>query len=238
MIVVLGGALLNAAPATAQNTTATNSTESHKTITVNFLPFRYNQYQTRVTAHLGANPYLYDQTFSVPFSDPSMQAAIATATSTLRRAGAVAIQGPTLLSSQTSSFTTTDFRDEILRSDKTVTTNRYVGPLCIGVGDRDSGPSVPCPPVACGTYPSAGSSPCFGTPFPIAAGDEVLDTLTHIEIFVNRFVTERDTFLTQEHYDLAGEQSVEQVPALGAGGLAALGGLVVAAALIALRARA
>jgi hypothetical protein len=137
VIVLMGGALLDARPAAAQNTTTTSSTETHKTITVNWMYFRYDTYQTRITAHPGANPYLYDQTFPVPFSDPSIQAAIVTATSTLHGAGAVAIHGPNLVSSQTSSSTTSDYRDEIVRSEKTVRTNTYTGPLCIGVGDRD-----------------------------------------------------------------------------------------------------
>jgi hypothetical protein len=238
VIVVLGGALLGGRPATAQTTTTTNSTETHKTITVNIMPFVYHTYQTRITAHLGANPYAYDQSFSVPFSDPLVQAAIATATSTLQGAGAAAIQGPTLLSSQTSHFFTSTYSDVINRSDRIVSTNTFVGPLCIGIGNRDIGPSVPCPPAACGTFPSASSSPCFGTPFPIAPGDADLDTLTHIELYVTRWVTETDTFLTEEHFDLAGEQGAAPVPAFGAGGRTALGGLLVAAALIALRARA
>jgi hypothetical protein len=242
-VVALGGALLGARPArSAQTITATASTETHTTITV--LPtvlVRSDQFLTRVTAHLGANPNLYDQTFSAPFSDPAVQAAIVTATTALHGAGAVTIQGPNLLSSQTSLVgSVTVNQDATDHTTVTVTTTQYIGPMCIGTGNRDIGPSVPCPPAACGVSPPATSpSPCFGTPFSIVPGGVDIDTLTHTEIFVNRVPTQTDTFLTQTHYDLLGEQSIEQVPvpALGTGGLAALGGLLVAAALIALRAR-
>jgi hypothetical protein len=243
-VVSLGGALLGARPADAQGTntiTATCSTETHQTITMLPTVFvRSDQFLTRVTAHLGPNPNLYDQTFSAPFSDPSVQAAIATATTDLQGAGAVAILGPSLLSSQTTLVNSvTVNQDTVDHSTVTVTTTAFVGPQCLGVGNRDTAQSVPCPPVACGGAPPASSSPCFGTPFPIVPGGTDFDTLTHTEVFVNRVPTETDTFLTQAHYDLLGEQSIEQVPvpALGAGGLAALGGLLVAAALIALRAR-
>ncbi len=246
-MVALGGALLGARPAYAQgpgtNTvTATCSTDTHSTITV--LPtvlVRSDQFLTRVTAHLGANPNLYDQTFPAPFSDPSVQAAIATATTDLQGAGAVAIQGPNLLSTQTNlTGSVTVNQDTIDHSTVTVTTTQYVGPQCLGVGNRDTAQSVPCPPAACGGSPPASSSPCFGTPFPIVPGGVDFDTLIHTEIFVNRVPTQTDTYLTQAHYDLDGELSIQQVPvpALGAGGLAALGGLLAAAALIALRARA
>jgi hypothetical protein len=240
----LGGALLGARPLLAQPvTTGTYSTDTHSTITVLPTVFvRSDQFLTRVTAHLGANPNLYDQTFSAPFSDPSVQAAIATATTDLQGAGAVVILGPNLLSTQTNlTGSVTVNQDTVDHSTVTVTTTAYIGPQCIGTGNRDTAQSVPCPPVACGVSPpNSSSSPCFGTPFPICPGCTDFDVLTHTEIFVNRVPTETDTFLTQAHYDLIGEQSIEQVPvpALGAGGLAALGGLLVAAALIALRARA
>jgi hypothetical protein len=239
--VTVVGALLDERPAAAQgNTTTTSSTETHRTINVLRMYFRYDTYQTRITAHLNGNPnLLYDQTFPVAFSDPAVQAAIAAATSALQGAGATAVQGPTMLSSQTTFVgTTVTFQDVITGSTTTVATNTYTGPLCIGVGNRDIGPSVPCPPAACGALPPASPSPCFGTPFPIAPGDVNVDTLTHTEIFVNRMTTERDTFLTQAHYDLAGDQSAEHVPALADGGLITLAGLLVATALIALRARA
>ncbi len=230
MSVVLTGALLSSRSATAQTTTTTNSTETGRTITENRAYFRYDTYQTRVTAHVDANPYVYDQTFPLPFSDPQVQAAIASATSSLQAARAVAIQGPTLLSSQTTYVgTTVTYQDTVTGTKTMEFTNTYLGPLCIGVGNRDIGPSVPCPPAACGAYPAGNPSPCFGSPFPIAPGDADIDTTTHTQIFVNRLTTERDTYLTQAHYDLSGE-GVEPVPALGAGGLTALGGFLVAGA--------
>ncbi len=245
-VVALGGALLGARPAKAQvnGVTTTTSSETHSTITALPTVFvRSDQFLTRVTAHLGANPNLYDQTFSAPFSDAAVQTAIATATTDLQGAGAVAIQGPNLLSTQTNlTGSVTVNQDTIDHSTVTVTTTQYIGPQCLGIGNRDTAQSVPCPPVACGVSfpPAPGSSPCFGTPFPIAPGGIDLDTLIHTEIFVNRVPTQTDTYLTQAHYDLLGELGIQQVPvpALGAGGLAALGALLAAAALIALRARA
>lgn len=235
----LGAALLLGTSAPAQNTTTTTSTETHKTITPQLATFRYDEYETRVTARMGAGPSVFDQTFPLPFSDPAVQAAISAASAALRGAGAVAIQGPNLISSQTTFVgTTATFQDTIVRSTQTVFTTTLTGPLCIGVGNRDVGPSVPCPPLSCGAAPSANPTPCFGTPFPIASGNVNVDTTTHTELFVNRMITEIDTYQTDAHYDLVGQQALVDVPALSAGGLAALGGLLVAAALIALRPRA
>ena len=156
--VALGGALLLSWSAPAQNTTTTTSTETHTTITPQLATLRYDDYETRVTARMGAGPVLYDQTFPLRFSDPSVQAAVAAATAALQGAGAVTIQGPTLISSQTTYLgTTSTFQDTLIRSTQRVFTTTFTGPLCIGVGNRDVGPSVPCPPVVVRRVPVRGS---------------------------------------------------------------------------------
>ena len=237
--VVLGGAFLLSWSAPAQNTTTTTSTESHTTITSQLATFRYDEYRTRVTARMGAGPALYDQTFPVRFSDPSVQAAVATATAALQGAGAVAIQGPTLISSQTTFLgTTSTFQDTVIRSTPRVFTTTFTGPLCIGVGNRERRTfrAVSAGRVAALTrwwFPAL-----LRHPLSHRSRGHRRRTTTLTEFFVNRQITEIDKFPTQAHYDLVGQQALVEVPALGAGGLAALGGLLAAAALIALRARA
>ena len=238
-VIVLAGTLIWAIPVKAAgggtgSTTFTNSIKTNTHITVLPTAFvRTDQFLTRVTAHLGAAPNLYDQTFSAPFADPSVQAAIAAATTALQGAGALATLGPNLLSTQTNlTGSATVNQDTVDHSTVTDIVTTYVGPQCIFVGDLDA-PYLPCPSVVCPALP------CIGTPYPIPAGVMDVDTRATTDLYVNRLPTQTDTYQTQAHYDLLGELSIEQVPvpALGAGGLAALGGLLVAAALIALRAR-
>lgn len=57
-------------------------------------------YSTEITARMTGGPLLYDQIFTLPFADPSVQAAVASAQSVVFGGGAISDSGPTLVSQQ------------------------------------------------------------------------------------------------------------------------------------------
>src|SRR5438105_3019995 len=80
------------------NTTFTTSTTHHSTFTTVFLPdLQVNTFLTRIIANLNGGPNVFDQSFNVAFADPTVQAAIAQAHTILTLAGALSINGPTLV---------------------------------------------------------------------------------------------------------------------------------------------
>jgi len=54
-----------------------------------------NQFSTELIAQMAGGPVLFDQTFNVAYSDPTVQAAVAQAAGVLTGAGATSITGPT-----------------------------------------------------------------------------------------------------------------------------------------------
>jgi hypothetical protein len=61
-----------------------------------------NTFQTELKARMQAGAYLFDQTYSVAFTDPPIAAAVTQAKNVLTGAGAVSFSGPTQLSSNQS----------------------------------------------------------------------------------------------------------------------------------------
>ena len=91
--------LLTASPAAwAQSATSTSTTSTSRTQTLRTtnVAAEVNNYLTRITARFGSGPLLYDQSFNVQLSDPTVQAAIQQARNQLT--GAVSISGPTQVS--------------------------------------------------------------------------------------------------------------------------------------------
>jgi hypothetical protein len=158
---------------------------------------------------------LYDQTFAVAFADPIFQSAIGAAEMVLTGAGAVAILGPTLLSSaNTTSSTTNTVQTGSMVTGTSVNVTTYIGPLTINVGDFGVCQSYP-PPTGC----TGGTD----TPLAIPPGGSVTDTfvLSLVDIFKTTTTTNTD-LLTQD-YNLIGVPAAA-VPepstwALFAGGL-------------------
>ena len=72
--------LLLVAPAAwsqgTSNTTVSTSTSRTQTLHVTNATAEVDNYLTRITARFGSGPLLYDQSFNVQVSDPTVQAAI------------------------------------------------------------------------------------------------------------------------------------------------------------------
>ncbi len=132
--------------AKAQVTNATNTTSfSTSTLTIDHDTQQYqtqqtNSYVTEILGKLNAGT-VFDQTFNAAFSDPAVQAGVASARTAITAAGGpgVVIVGPTLLSqtttllSSTSSTTTT-----VTATNVSESTTEYIGPQTIKVGANQS----------------------------------------------------------------------------------------------------
>src|SRR5579863_5795839 len=93
------------------NITNTQSTTPVYTTTVNNVTQQVNTFQTELKARMQGASFLFDQTYNVAVTDPTVQTAITQAKNVLTGAGAVSFTGPTLLSSNqstTSSVSTTN----------------------------------------------------------------------------------------------------------------------------------
>jgi len=73
-----------------------------------------NQFSTELIAQMAGGPVLFDQTFNVAYSDPTVQAAVAHAAGVLTGAGATSITGPT----ETSSSQTLPSVRQLVRDDR------------------------------------------------------------------------------------------------------------------------
>jgi hypothetical protein len=82
-----------------QTTTVTTSTAEFDKYNTTNVTQQLNTYQVELKARMQGGAYLFDQTYNVAFTDPSITTAIAQAKSALTGAGAVSFTGPTQLSS-------------------------------------------------------------------------------------------------------------------------------------------
>jgi hypothetical protein len=205
-----------------------------------------NQFSTELIAQMAGGPVLFDQTFNVAYSDPTVQAVVAQAAGVLTGAGATSITGPTQTSySQTlvnsSSVTVTNSTtDNIIWQ---VTT--WIGPGTVLVGNFGIvqgytllplyssggwGPFSADPPVVVqGTDPISppGNNaiiPTGGNPtaLTLLAGQEDINILAFSFVDIDQTTTNTDTYLTTTVYDMVGSVVPEPSSALllGLGGIA------------------
>jgi hypothetical protein len=231
------------ATSTLNFTTAAAELDTINTTTVNQ---SVNQFSTELIAQMAGGPVLFDQTFNVAYSDPTVQAAVAQAAGVLTGAGATSITGPTETSysqslvNSSSVTVTNSTTDNIIAQ---VTT--WVGPSTVLVGNNfgvvqgytllpvSTGPGLieAYPPVVVqGTDPISppGNNaiiPTGGNPqtFTLLAGQTDINTLEFSFVDIDQTTTNTDTYLTTTVYDMVG--SVVSVPepsslVLGLGGIA------------------
>jgi hypothetical protein len=163
-------------------TTVTSSTLTtyHLVNTINVTQ-QVDTFQVELKARMQGGAFLFDQTFNVALSDPTVQAAITQAKSVLTAAGAASFAGPTRLSSTqslVSSIPTTV--QTVVGTNITTAVTVYVGPQTIMVGSQRSQPWV------------------------ITAGGVNYDSLTTTDIFRDQTVTTTNTFLTTQSYEIVG----------------------------------
>jgi uncharacterized protein (TIGR03437 family) len=162
-----------------------------------------NTRQVELKARMQGGAYLFDQTYNVAFTDPSIAAAITQAKNLLTNAGALSFTGPTQLSSSQSlvSSVINTVQTGSQLTNALVYTTTYLGPQTIFIGSHGICQSynaldlVPSQLTGC-------SLP--GTSFVIAAGGEDLDTFEVRLVTISQTVTTTNTTLTSQVYEIDG----------------------------------
>jgi hypothetical protein len=211
----LFAASLLLAPATWAQGVANATSESLITIdtyNTTSVTQQVNTFQTELKARMQGGAYLYDQTFNVAFSDPSITAAIAQAKSVLTAAGAVSFSGPTLVSSnQSTTSNTVTVQTGQTAQTPNVTVSTYIGPLTIQIGNFGT-----CTGLTAGPGGSVVPTGCTGgtnTSLTIAPGSEDIDTLVIEPVTINQTATTTNTTLTSQVYELDGIAAAGSPPA-------------------------
>lgn len=193
-------------------TSITTSFTNSQTIETTFVDQRVDTYSTRITAQLQGNPGLiYDQTFSLPFTDASVQSAILSAQSALLSVSSpLSFFGPTQVSSTVgfvgaSSNTVGGGQIEELY----VTITEAIGPTTIYVGDLGTCAGVTL--TADGFGIPFGCTPNVGTLFTVPSQANNLNYNRHTLTRILQTTTTTNTYLTTEHYNLTGDP-VSAVP--------------------------
>ena len=206
------------------NTTVSTSTSRTQTLHVTNATAEVDNYLTRITARFGSGPLLYDQSFNVQVSDPTVQAAIQQARNQLT--GAAAVSGPTQVSNVkalTGTSQSTVINSTQVATDVVLETD--VGPAIILIADRGL-----CTGLT-GTAPQRLPTGCpGGTPFSVAPGTRNLNLNTNTQADIFQTVTTTSTFQIAQTYELNGTAPVSPptTPAppslwLALGGIAASG---------------
>ncbi len=200
-------------------TTFTSSVSTTKVYHSTWVTQRADVARTRITATGPSGAEVYDQTFDLPFSDSTVQAAVTAARQAIVAAaapGQPTIAGPTLQSHTVFLADRQSVTQETGRSPASNTTvNSIVGPavICAGIAGKAGQPVPPsCDPLA--------------TPLWITAGGMDIDTNTVSQVDVTQTITVTDTYRTAEEYLLSSTVAgaeVAQVPTLSESGLLALG---------------
>ena len=194
---------------------------------------------------MAGGPVLFDQTFNVAYSDPTVQAAVAQAALDLTGAGATSITGPTETSSSQTLVNSSSVTVANSTTDNIILqTTTWIGPQTVLIGNfgvvqgytllpvsAGLGPVQADPPIVVqGTDPiSPGNNaiiPTGGNPqaFTLLAGQTDINILTFSFVDIDQTTTNTDTYLTTTVYDMVG--SVVSVPepssalVLGLGGIA------------------
>jgi uncharacterized protein (TIGR03437 family) len=161
-----------------------------------------NTYQVELKARMQGGAYLFDQTYNVAFTDPSIAAAIAQAKNVLTNAGAVSFTGPTQLSSNQSlvSSVINTVQTGSQLTNTLVQTTAYLGPQTISILQHGI-----CPSLAVAERAASGNGCSLpGTPFAIAAGGEDIDTLEINLVAISQTTTTTNTYLTAQVYEIDG----------------------------------
>lgn len=139
-------------------------------------------FSTELIGRIQGSSTLFDKTFNVAYTDPSVQAAIVAAEGVLTGAGASSFLGPNLLTSDTSlaSSIVSVGSPVGTSTDVSYSTSLYIGPQTIWVSDNQS------------------------QQFDIPAGSQDYDTLVTSIIYQTITTTTTDTYLTRDVYELDG----------------------------------
>jgi len=179
-------------PVSSTNTTTyTTSTATIYDTSYSAVTQQMDTYSTQLIAIMqGSTTALYDQTFTVAFSDPVVQAAILTAQGDLTGSGATSIIGPTLQSDSTSLVSSVSQTGSPVVTSTNVSdvTSLYVGPQTIMIGDNQL------------------------TSFSIPAGGIDFDTLITSTIYQTITTTTTNTYLITDDYELVGIPAATPAP--------------------------
>ena len=198
---------ISAASAQTTSTNTTTYTTSTKTIyedTYNPLSLTVDEYSTEILALLNGS-IIYDQTFALAFSDPTVQAAVQAAEALLAADNAT-FGAPVLTSASTAlaSSVTANSAPVTTGTDVSFTTTMYIGPQTIMVGDNQS------------------------QSFTIVPGGIDYDTLVTSDVHQSIDVVTTNTYLTTQFWQIDGVTApVSSVPDASSTGLM-LGGSLVA----------
>jgi hypothetical protein len=193
--------LLIAPAARAQgssNVTTTTSTSRTQTLHTTNNAVEVDNFLTRLTARIGNGALLYDQTFNVQLSDPTVQTAIQQARAQLTNAGAVSISGP----NQQANVKTLTGTNQSTVVNSTQTTQDTVIETSIGPGTILIGNLG-----LCSGLPGTGLRPTGcpgGTPFNVLAGTSNLNFNTNTQSDIFQTVTTTSTYQIAQTYELVG----------------------------------
>jgi hypothetical protein len=215
--------LLVSAVALGQTNTTTTSVSSAEVDTINTtnVTQRVDTFSTELRARVGNGSFLYDQTFNVAFSDPTVQNAINAARNVLTAAGAVTITGPTQISSNTSQVNsqTNTVQTNKQTTGTIVITGDFVGPTTVTTGNLGVCQSYTPSQAGAGSglvtagYPLLNGCSLPGTPLVVVPGGIDFDTRTVTLVTISQTATTTNTFLTTAVYELDGFLPGTQPPA-------------------------
>jgi hypothetical protein len=159
-----------------------------------------NTYATEIIGLMQGGTTLYDQTFNVAFTDPTVQAALVTAKGVLTGSGATSFIGPTLLSDSTSLFSSVALTGSpvVTSTDESSAITMYLGPQTIMIGENQL------------------------WTLPLLGGQVDYDTLLTYLIHQTITTTTTDTYLIKDVYELVGVTSTS-IPTLNEWGIAIMG---------------
>jgi hypothetical protein len=172
----------------------TNTTNATQTV---------NTYSVELKARMQGGAYLFDQTYTVAFTDPSFVAHITQAKSVLTNAGAVSFTGPTQLSSAQTlvSSVVNTVQTGSTSTQVIVGADVFIGPAILTVGTRGV-----CQGYTLDANNHATLSGCTlpGSLFGLFPGDQDIDT-TGVNLTTNsQTATTTNTTLTSQVYEIDG----------------------------------
>jgi hypothetical protein len=214
---LLAAALAQAAvaPNPGGKVVVTNSTTSSYVTVQTPVTQQVNQYSTTLKAILNGSQTVFQQTYTVAFSDPAVQAAVSTADAILTGDGA-SPSAPAQTSTSTVLQSSLVSNGPIVQSTQatgnvSVTTVDTFGPATIMVGDNQS------------------------DTFTVLAGQEDINVNTNTEYYAYQNVTTTNTYLTTQTYTISGTAAAVSATPAPASWLLLLIGLAVAGLLTWLR---
>jgi len=189
--VVLGGSAASVASAEIDTLNTTSATQ------------RVDTYSVELKARIQGGAFLFDQTYQVPFGDPSVQNGVTQARAALTGAGAKSFTGPTQLSSAQSlvssvinTLQTGSQTNQIVIGSKV-----FVGPQNLNTGNFGICQSYV---LDSGNYPLLTGCTATGDLWILPPGDVDVDTRAVSLVTVSQTATTTNTFLTTQVYELDG----------------------------------